>query len=257
MNRALIGHTGFVGSGLMAAGGFTSGYNSKNIEQMAGRRFEEVVCAGLPSVKWLANKEPEADRATIRRLLDVLETVETKRFVLISTIDVYPDPAAGLDETATLEGLPNHAYGTHRLEAEDWVRNRFPQTHIIRLPALFGDGLKKNALFDLLTGNQVEKLNPGSVFQWYPTRRLPGDIARTVKAGLNVVNLFTEPLPLRTVIDRYFPGAPAGPAGQPAPHYDLHTRHATLFGGDSPYIMPARLLLLAMGDFITSWPRRR
>jgi hypothetical protein len=95
MNRALIGHTGFVGSGLMAAGGFSDGYNSKNIERMAGRRFEEVVCAGLPSVKWLANKEfgrrLRGDPAPARRAGDH----RGKPFVLICTVDVYPDRAVG------------------------------------------------------------------------------------------------------------------------------------------------------------------
>ena len=252
MRRALIGHTGFVGGTLLAAGGFTHGFNSRDFQDMRGAAFDEVVCAGIPAVKWLANKEPERDRAAIGALLAVLETVQADRFVLISTIDVYPDPAQPLDEAAALAGLPNHAYGRHRLEVEQFVAARFANHAVVRLPALFGEGLKKNALFDLLHDNQVEKLNPAAQFQWYPTRRLPGDLVRVARAGLRLVNLVTEPVALREVVRRFFPGAGAGPESEPAPRYDLRTRHADLFGGTAPYITGRSQVLLAMGDFIKS-----
>ena len=252
MRRALIGHTGFVGGTLLAAGGFSHGFNSRDFNDMRGEAFDEVVCAGIPAVKWLANKEPEQDRAAIGALLGVLETVRAGRFVLISTVDVYPDPGQPLDETAVLEGLANHPYGRHRLEAEKFVAARFDNHAIVRLPALFGDGLKKNALYDLIHGNEVERLNPAAVFQWYPTRRLPGDLVRIARAGVRLVNLVTEPVPLSQVIERFFPGAAVGPAREPAPRYDVRTRHAALFGGTPPYLTGRAQVLLAMGDFIKS-----
>jgi hypothetical protein len=250
VKRALIGHTGFVGGTLLAAGGFTHGFNRSDFTDMRGAEFDEVVCAGIPAVKWLANKEPDQDRAAIGALLAVLETVRADRFVLISTIDVYPDPAQPLDETAVLAGLPNHPYGRHRLEVEQFVASRFADHAVVRLPALFGDGLKKNALFDLLHGNQVEKLNPAAQFQWYPTRRLPGDLVRLARAGLRLVNLVTEPVVLSDILRRFFPIAGVGPAAEPAPRYDVRTRHAELFGGIAPYITGRTQVLLAMGDYI-------
>lgn len=250
MTRALIGHTGFVGGTLLAGGGFTHGFNSRDFQEMRGAAFDEVVCAGIPAVKWLANREPERDRAAIGALLAVLESVRARRFVLISTVDVYPDPSLPLDELAALAGLANQPYGRHRLEVEQFVASRFAEHAIVRLPALFGDGLKKNALFDLLHDNEVEKLNPAARFQWYPTRRLPGDLQRIGRAGLRVVNLVTEPVALREVIGRYFPAAAVGPESEPAPAYDLRTRHATLFGGEPPYVMGRAQVLLALGDYI-------
>jgi nucleoside-diphosphate-sugar epimerase len=256
MKRALIGHTGFVGGTLLAADGFTHGFNSRDFQDMRGAAFDEVVCAGIPAVKWLANRQPGQDRAAIAALLAVLETVRAGRFVLISTIDVYPDPSQPLDETAALEGLPNHAYGLHRLEAEQFVAAHFPDHAIVRLPALFGDGLKKNALFDLLAGNMVEKINPAAEYQWYPTRRLPGDLVRIAGAGLRLVNLVTEPLPMRDIVARFFRGAPVGPETGPAPRYALRTGHAALFGGDPPYVMGQSQVLAAMTDFIRQSRRR-
>jgi hypothetical protein len=254
--RALIGHTGFVGAQLRAAGGFTQFFNSSSIESMRGRSYEEVVCAATPSAKYLANQDPEADRAAIGRLLAVLETVRTQRFTLISTVEVYPDPSQPLDESSDLTDLSNHPYGAHRLEVEKFVAARFPVHHIVRLPALFGDGLKKNALFDLLHDYQVEKLNPLGIHQWYPTRRLAGDLARITAAGLQLVNLVTEPLPIAAVIARFFPDTAVGPAAEPAPRYGLRTRHAALFGGTPPYVMGVGTVLAAMTDFIAATQMR-
>ena len=88
---ALIGHTGFVGGTLDRAGWpFAARYNSRNIESMRGESFKTVICAGVSAVKWKANREPEADWARIERLINVLETIEVERFVLISTVDVSP-----------------------------------------------------------------------------------------------------------------------------------------------------------------------
>lgn len=250
MSRALIGHTGFVGGTLLAGGGFSHCFNSANFRDMAGQHFQEIVCTGISAVKWLANKQPEQDRAAIGALLDVLRQTSARRFVLVSTVDVYPDPAQPLDEDAALDDLPNQPYGLHRLEAERFVAGRFPDHAIVRLPALFGDGLKKNALFDLLHDNMVDRLNPAMVFQWYPTARLAGDLARVAESGLQRVNLVTEPIALRDIIARFFPGAPAGQERTPAPHYALRTRHAQAFGGTPPYVMTAAAVLREMGGYI-------
>lgn len=257
MKRALIGHTGFVGGTLLAAERFTHGFNSRDFQEMRGARFDEVVCAGLPSAKWLANADPDQDRAAIGALLAVLETVRTDRFVLISTIDVYPDPSQPLDETAALEGPANGAYGRHRLEVEQFVAARFGTHSVVRLPALFGDGLAKNALYDLLHDNMLERVHPDAVHQWYPTRRLSGDLARIAAAGLRLVNLVTEPLPLREVMARLFPATTVGPGSDPAPRYDLRTRHATLFAGTPPYVMDRSQVLIAMTDYVRRVRRQR
>lgn len=256
MKRALIGHTGFVGATLLAAENFTHGFNSSDFQDMRGCQFDEVVCAGIPSAKWLANQEPAQDRAAIAALLAVLETVRAGRFVLISTIDVYPDPSQPLDETATLEGLANQPYGRHRLEVEQFVASRFPDHAVVRLPALFGEGLKKNALYDLLHDNMPGRINPAAQLQWYPTRRLCGDLGRIAGAGLRVVNLVTEPIALREVVSRFFPKAAVGPEAEPAPRYDVRTGHAALFGGTGPYIMGRSQVMIAMTDFVRRVRRR-
>lgn len=250
--RALIGHTGFVGSNLDRAGSFTDRFNSSNIATMSGERFDEIVCAGVSAVKWLANKEPERDWAGIEPLLGALSTVETDRFTLISTIDVYPDPTAPFDEDAALAGLDNHAYGRHRLAIEAFVRDRFPEALIVRLPALFGPGLRKNALFDLLHDNATQSINPAGVFQWYPVERLAADIETARAGNLRLVNLFPEPIAMSAIIEDHFPDAAVGEPKTPAPRYDLRTRNGALFGRSDGYLMGQDAVAAAIGRFVAS-----
>jgi hypothetical protein len=246
----LIGHTGFVGGVLKASHDFTDLYNSANFRTMAGSSFDTLVCAGVSAVKWAANKDPDGDWAAIARLVEVLDRVTTAEMILISTIDVYPDPSLPLDETAVIDPEANHVYGRHRFRLETWVRERFPLARVVRLPALFGSGLKKNALYDLIHDNGVEKINPAGVFQWYPLTRLWPDLEIVRAQDLRLVNLFTAPLAMHRIIDGFFPGAGVAPPTQPAPVYRLQTRYADLFGGAHGYIMSAEACYAEIGSFV-------
>jgi hypothetical protein len=250
IRAGLIGHTGFVGGTLARQASFDASYHSKTIEAIAGERFGLLVCAGVSAVKWQANRDPAADQAGIDRLTAALAQVVARELVLISTIDVYPDPASGGDEATAIDPSGNHAYGRHRLALEQWCRNRFDRVLVVRLPALFGVGLRKNAVFDLLHGHMLGNINPAAAFQWYPLARLWADIAVARQAGLDLVNLFPEPLPMQAIVDAVFPGAPVGPAIAPAPRYALQTQHGRLFGGDGRYMMDAAASLEALCRFV-------
>ncbi|PZW37736.1 hypothetical protein C8P66_14113 [Humitalea rosea] len=251
---ALIGCTGFVGSILAAQGGFEGLYNSRNIGDIRGRSFRRVICAGVSAKKWLANKEPEADRAGIAALMEPLRTVRAESFVLISTVDVFAS-SEGVDEATVPNRAGLHPYGLHRLELEDFILGQFPRVHILRLPALFGPGLRKNILFDLLNDNMVDAVNPDAAFQWYPVQRLHGDIAAAEAAGLQLSHLATEPLPTREILDAFFSDKVVGGKGA-APVYDLRTRHAEIFGGKGPYLMDRAQVLAEIGRFVAAERRR-
>lgn len=253
MKAALIGHTGFVGSNLMREYPFADCFNSTNIETIAGSRYDLIVCAGAPAAKWKANQEPLVDRACLGRLMVALERVQTLRFVLISTVDVYGQ-ANGVDETCQPTGAT--PYGQHRLELEQFAQARFSAL-IVRLPALFGPGLKKNAIYDLLNDNQIEKIDSRSVFQFYNLRRLWGDIQIAAGARLPLVHLATEPVSMaevaRSALGRtwgnHLPAAP--------PNYDLRTQYASLFGGMGNYICPKMGVLADLAEFVHSHKERQ
>lgn len=119
---------------------------------MVGQVFDTIVCSGVSAVKWLANKDPETDLRRIEELQTSLRSVKASLFILVSTVDVYPD-TQGVDEEYDCSLKPTHPYGAHRLAFEQFCRDTFPECYIVRLPALFGEGLKKNVIFDLLNDN--------------------------------------------------------------------------------------------------------
>lgn len=146
---ALIGHTGFVGGSLSQQYAFMDLFNTSNIDSIAGRKFDTVVCAAAPGSMFTANREPERDREQIDALIESLNGMNARRFVLISSIAVLANFAAGDDES-TEAFQKDMAYGRHRRELEAYCEARFDNCLIVRLPALFGSGLRKNFIFDLL-----------------------------------------------------------------------------------------------------------
>ncbi len=246
---ALIGHTGFVGSNLLAQREFAHLFNSATIGGIDGRHFDNLVCAGVSAVKWWANQNPDEDRARIEGLMRHLETIRVRNFTLISTIDVY-DPPLGVTERdlPVLAGL--HAYGRNRAMLEDFVAKHFPSHQIVRLPALFGAGLKKNALYDLMHDNRIALINPASSFQWYPLDRIASDLDLARAQSLSCVNFATEPLVMDEIRARFFASSRIGAQAAAQAHYDMRTLHDAAFGGERGYIMGKLSVLEAIGRFI-------
>lgn len=154
----LIGATGFVGGLLAARRHYDRLYDSKSIGSIAGEHFDLVVCAGAPATMWAANSNPQMDAANLDSLHAALRSATIRRLVLVSTIAVFDDVSAGYTEdTARFE--VNKPYGRHRRLLEVRANESF-DCHVIRLPALFGAGLKKNFIFDL-THPIPSYINPG------------------------------------------------------------------------------------------------
>lgn len=146
---ALIGYTGFVGQTLARQHPFEARFNTSNIDMISDGRFGTVVCAAAPGSMFEANKLPELDRQKVHDLIAQLSGIVTRRFILISSIAVLADLAGGDDE-ATKAFQIDLAYGRHRRELEAICEETFDDCLIVRLPALFGKGLRKNFIFDLL-----------------------------------------------------------------------------------------------------------
>ena len=249
MARALIGYTGFVGGNLRTQGSFTDVYNSANIGEIAGKSFELVVSAGCRAAKWIANKEPQADREDIAVLTRALERVRAERFVLISTIDVYPRPIE-VDESTPIAAAEGQPYGRHRFELEQFVRARFPSALIVRLPGLFGAGLKKNAIFDLLHDNRLDLVHQGGVFQFYDLAQLNADIERCLGAGVELVNFATEPVSVLDVAREAFGREFQNTLPPPAPRYDFRTRHASVWNRRGHYLATRAEVLASIRRFV-------
>ena len=167
MTRAIVGYTGLVGSNLLQFYKFDYFYNSKNFHDAQNMEFDEIFFCGIPAVKWYANKFPEEDTSVIESIKKILKTIKTKKIILISTIDVYEYTDSDINEDYDCDIFNNHTYGINRYLFEDFIKKQFENFHIIRLPALFGKGLKKNIIYDLINKNQIENISKDTFFQWY------------------------------------------------------------------------------------------
>ncbi len=254
LTAGLIGFSGFVGHNLDVQRSYDLKFNSKNFRDMTGMSFSRLVCAGVSAVKWLANKEPEADIARINELIEVLKTVKAEKFILISTIDVY-SVYSGVNEDFDCHNPSHHAYGRNRLYFEDFCRQNFPDILVVRLPGLFGDGLRKNVIFDLLNNNCLDMIQKDSAFQYYYLENLSDDIERAEKAGLKLVNLFTEPIFTSEIINTFFPGTETGQNAGPAVSYAMQTKHSALWGGDKGFCYSRKEVLAQLQEFIGRYRR--
>ncbi len=253
MNNVLIGFTGFVGTTLLKQNNFARLYRSTNIGEISGQEFDLIVCAAAPAQKWIANREPEADRQNIERLIRHLKTIQCQTFILISTVDVFKSPLGVTEDTAVDED-DLQPYGLHRRYLETFVESQFPRHLIVRLPGLVGPGLRKNVIFDFLNQNNLDAIDSRGVFQFYPMVNLWYDIQTALQAQLSLVHLTAEPLSVAEVAQngfgRVFENALANPPAQ----YDFQSKHAGLFGGRGAYQYSKRETLQAIRAYAQSEP---
>jgi len=249
MSNAIIGYTGFVGGNLVHQFHFEELYNSKNIESIAGREFNLLVCAGVPAVKWFANKEPVTDLKNINLLGDCIRRASARKVILISTIDVYPSPIRVNEDTAIdLDKL--HPYGKHRLELESFVKDNF-NTTIIRLPGLFGYGLKKNIIYDFIHDNMRDRIHKNSIFQFYNLDHLWQDIKVCLKHDLKLVNFATEPTSVQEVARKAFGFDFTNEPDNLPVQYDFRTKYSRIFGSSINYIYTKTQILQELKEFVT------
>jgi hypothetical protein len=251
MADALIGHTGFIGSTLLRQTPFDALYRSTDIGGIDGRSFETVVCAGAPAQKWIANREPAADRGKIECLISHLCTINCQIFILVSTVDVFKRPI-GVDEDSPVDEVDLHPYGLNRRLLEKFVIQHFEGHLVLRLPGLVGPGLRKNIIFDFLHGNNTGSIDSRGVFQFYPMVNLWPDIKCALRAGLRVVHLTAEPVSVSEISELGF-GRPFIQELNGAPaYYDLKTKHAKAFYSAGSYQYSKRETIMAVRAYAQS-----
>jgi nucleoside-diphosphate-sugar epimerase len=249
MGSALVGFTGFVGGNLSAQHPFDEHYRSTNIHQIAGRSFDLVVCAGAPAAKYVANSQPDQDRKNLELLQRSLAECRASEFILISTVDVYAQPL-GVDEDTPIDVNHLQPYGRHRRLLELFVAERFPRSIVLRLPGLFGPGLRKNFLFDLLHGGQSSWTHCQSVFQFYSIGRLWEDCRRALSSGQRWINLATEPVQAAEVARRCFDLDFVNQTEASPVRYDMQTLYASALGGTGHYLCSAAETFAALSLWI-------
>ena len=280
----LVGSTGFVGGNLAAKHAFAAVCHSTDIAAQFGAKPDLCVYAGVPAAMFLANADPDADLAVMAAARENLRQIAPKQLVLISSIAVYAD-SRGKDEQSpmTPDGLP--AYGRNRLQLERWVREDYPNALIVRLPALYGIGLKKNFLFDLHTITPA-MLKPEKYTELAQKSPLVRDGYTLADNGFYKLNGAVDAAALREFFAgndfnalaftdsrsryQFYHLAPPVTAAEvyttvtgkadwqnelPKPpfDYDLRSRHAALLGGADGYLCTKQQELDEICAFMRAW----
>ena len=149
MKDILVGYTGFVGGNIAEKHSFEGLYNSRNIQEAYGSCPELLVYSGIRAEMFLANKFPQKDLENMDEAIGNIKKINPKRLVLISTISVYENPV-GINEDVVIHENKLTAYGKNRRYLEKWVLENYKDCLIVRLPALYGAGIKKNFIYDMI-----------------------------------------------------------------------------------------------------------
>lgn len=245
--RTLVGAKGYVGSSLLTQQRFDLEISRENFELLTAFDHDEVVFCSAPAQKWLANKNPIADLENINFLISAVARTRAKRFVLISTVDVYKSPVA-VDESHPADAASPNFYGLHRRMLEDAVRENFTDHSIVRLPGLVGPGLRKNAIYDLAHANNVEALNGASIFQFYPVEKLADDLKIVADHSIPLVHLTAEPIALSQIALDVF-SLEINSSEASAVRYDFRSKNSLKFGSNGDYQYSAKQSLEAISKY--------
>jgi hypothetical protein len=196
----IIGSNGFVGSSVLRAIKSEDPLiiDRSNIDLCSSYDYSTLfICAG-EARKWFVNVNVKEATENMVDLYNSIRRYRAKQVVYFSSIDVYNK------EFTPNDGYSKEPYGVTKLVLEKLIANIFENCVIVRLGALFGKGLKKNFLFDLLNERYdwIEKQSPLSGFQYFNMEniRLVLDCAEQLH-GQHIVDAFSEVVYNRDIMD--------------------------------------------------------
>ncbi len=255
MKTALIGYTGFVGNNLTSQHHFDDVYNSKNIKDIQHKTYDLVISAGNSSLMWMANKEPEKDWQNIQDFMTCIESVKAARFVLLSTIEIYDTPY-DVNEDSKTDATKIKPYGQHRYKLEEFVTNNFISSTIVRLPNLYGKGLKKNFVYDVMHNNRLDLVHKDSIQQWYNLENIWHDLSVAINNDLPLVNFATAPIRNQELAKEIMALDFTNVTETPPRKYNMQTKYAKLFNAQPPYLYDKKTVIENLKRFVQEEQKR-
>lgn len=185
-------------------------YDSSNIEEIFDNCYDLLIYSGVNASKYHADRNPVTDKLHCLRAYDIFKNISAEEKILISTID----SSRSFEQSS--------AYGINRRLLETKIfqdRELFGNSKILRLPALYGSTVKKNAWYDSVKGadlitlnddllakidseckkyhldrinyNILSFVNPQSEFAWYHLDTILRTIDRVTKSNEHVYQVIS------------------------------------------------------------------
>ena len=183
MNSCLIiGAKGFIGSAIVMEAQSrkysVTAVDLDNYHEYKNFRYDLIINAAGNSRKFIDQQNPvKGYELSVTSVMNTLQDFHGEFYIQLSSGAIYPhenNPELNR-ETAVLNPDEMSRYGFHKWIAEQLVRHYAPNHLIVRMGGFVGPGLKKNAVYDLLTGGELY-VHPESRFQFMDTR----DLAKSV-----------------------------------------------------------------------------
>lgn len=125
-------------------------YDSSSIEKIFDNRYGLLIYSGVNASKYHADRNPIEDKLHCLRAYDIFKNISAEEKILISTID-----ASSSFEQSSAYGDNRRLLETKILQDKELLDN----SKILRLPALYGSTVKKNAWYDSIKGADSIVLN--------------------------------------------------------------------------------------------------
>jgi len=197
----IIGN-GLVGAALHTQLSHSTLYDRVNSLDLPRYSHDVLVVAAPTGNRLAVSADPSKDLLDCKQLAQLVMECDYVKLVYISTVDVYPTRSS-LNNDPSISS-PQAVYGNNRWWLEGTLA-KMPNSHIIRLPSLIDQSLKKNLLYDLKTGRWLHKICLDSCLQWYPLQRLGDDLTQILLRNRRYQNLTSPPIPNREIVQTFFP----------------------------------------------------
>lgn len=159
--------------------------NRNNYNDYIGSSCDLLINANGNSKKFLARENPllEFD-ASVRTVRQSLIDFQSKKYVFLSSCDVYPDCTNpdSTKEDISINIAEQSPYGFHKYLAEQCVKHCHKNWLIFRMGGFVGIGMKKNPIFDILQGEKMW-LDPQSKLQYINTDTAANIVMKIVEKG--------------------------------------------------------------------------
>ena len=151
----------------------------ENKKEFFGKECDILIYANGNALKYKANEDPYFDFiASTSSIAEYVHKIKYKKFVLLSTVDVYNKTSSEdfTSEDVQINPEGQNVYGYHKWLGENYVKKFCKEFLIFRLPGLVGIGLKKNQVYDFINKEKKMLVSSNSNMNFINTRKITESI---------------------------------------------------------------------------------